>query len=135
MSKGKHMRGISNKCTWIIDTGFRLKNCDKPKPCPLHESQPESTPMNELKPFIDRLKKLKTGSTLTSGDVSALIAIEEYFTRPTPTPEPPLRAWGKGYHSKTGHCQWIWEGPVICGFELAQWGLRERNGKEKHEKA
>ena len=78
MSEGKHMCGISNKCQWIIDTGFRLKSCGKPKPCSLHESQPESAP---LKPFIDRLKKLKTGSTLTSGDVSALIAIEEYFSR------------------------------------------------------
>lgn len=41
--------------------------------------------------------------------------------------------WIKGYCQKTGKCQWIWDGPVICAFELAQWGLDEQSEKERHE--
>lgn len=31
--------------------------------------------------------------------------------------------WRKGIDEKTGRCTWIWNGPVICAFELAEWGL------------
>ncbi len=24
-----------------------------------------------------------------------------------------------------GQCYWVWSGPVICPFELAQWALRD----------
>ena len=33
--------------------------------------------------------------------------------------------WEKGYNGKDGSCQWIWKGPVICAFELAEWGLAD----------
>ena len=31
--------------------------------------------------------------------------------------------WEKGYNGKDGSCQWIWNGPTICAFDLAEWGL------------
>lgn len=30
-------------------------------------------------------------------------------------------SWSKIYDEKG--CHWVWSGPVICAFELAQWGL------------
>ena len=32
--------------------------------------------------------------------------------------------WGKIYDEKG--CHWVWQGPVIVGFELAQWGITEK---------
>ena len=32
--------------------------------------------------------------------------------------------WRKGTDEKTLSCTWIWNGPVICAFELAEWGLK-----------
>lgn len=29
--------------------------------------------------------------------------------------------WRKGIDEKTKGCTWIWNGPVICAFELASW--------------
>lgn len=31
--------------------------------------------------------------------------------------------WRKGINEETGGCTWIWNGPVICAFELAEWCL------------
>ena len=32
--------------------------------------------------------------------------------------------WRKGVDPKNLACTWIWNGPVICAFELAEWGLK-----------
>ena len=34
--------------------------------------------------------------------------------------------WRKGIDPNTKGCTWIWCGPVICAFELAEWGLNQR---------
>lgn len=34
------------------------------------------------------------------------------------------RNWRKGIDENTKSCIWIWNGPVICAFELAEWGLK-----------
>ena len=31
--------------------------------------------------------------------------------------------WKQDYNGPNGSCQWVWIGPVICAFELAQWGV------------
>ena len=37
--------------------------------------------------------------------------------------------WGKIYDDKG--CHWVWQGPVICAFELAQWVMKEPGGIER----
>jgi len=32
------------------------------------------------------------------------------------------RNWRKG--TDENGCTWIWNGPVICAYELAEWGLK-----------
>ena len=32
--------------------------------------------------------------------------------------------WESAYNGPNGSKQWVWKGPVICAFELAQWGIK-----------
>ena len=32
--------------------------------------------------------------------------------------------WRKDNHGPNGKTQWVWIGPVICAFELAEWGIQ-----------
>ena len=65
----------------------------------------------ELKPYTNSdLLDIAT----QGGKLSPLRILATYADR---------KNWGKDNHGPNGRNQWVWIGPVICAFELAEWGI------------